>query len=156
MNFEKICLSGFALFALTVRVATLPHWSTLPRAISPSISFELLGKTTLNSRFEPEFSEELKAYDGQLVNLSGYASPYTDPQDFTKILLSRSPGGCGFCVPPNAGGVILVRRHPGENDLPAGHCLLFEGTLHLTHPETTDPEARYFHFILDGAKAVRR
>ena len=135
---------------------TLP---TLPKAASSSstaIPFSLLAKATREEDARPVYPADLTALDGRRVTLSGFATPYDDPQTATKLLLAQGGGGCFFCAPPRANGVVLVRR-ASRAPLPLwkNEPLTFEGTLHLAHPDSVDDEAGQFLFTLDEAGLVR-
>jgi len=156
---EMLMLTGLALVGLALAI-TVPSPFPLgaPRMHSDgsvAISFGLLGKTQHHSGAAPVYPKELLACDGRLVVLCGFAAPYDDPQHATKLLLTEASPGCFFCAPPCTGGVVLVRRSAMDGPLTwTQGSITFEGTLHLTHLNSTDEEANRFLFTIDGATVV--
>ena len=154
---EKIHWVVCGVVVVGITYLTTP--SLQPRIASSSsvaIPFSLLAKTTRNDEALPTYPADLLALDGHQVTISGFVTPYDDPQASTKLLLAQGGGGCYFCAPPRANGVVLVRR-ASKAPLPLwkNEPLTFEGTLHLAHAESTDEEARQFFFTLDEASMVR-
>lgn len=104
----------------------------------------------------PFFPEELRKLDGKRVSISGFITPYADPDNMTKMLLTKSPVGCYFCNPPEENGVVLVRLSAKEKPVNMDNpTISVEGTFHLVQPDSKDEEAAQFFFTIDDAKVTR-
>jgi len=143
-----------AIIALTVVISLFPGTSQAGETGTPTITFALLEKTVFNNTPPPRFPAELSKLEGKRVRLSGFATPYDDPENLAKMVLVNSPGGCFFCGPPSAAAVVLVRRVPNDPVLKnlAGPVEV-EGILHLWRAKMkNDDEARGFLFTIDEAR----
>ncbi|MEO7100326.1 MAG: DUF3299 domain-containing protein [Luteolibacter sp.] len=153
---EKIHWLVWGVVVIGLTYVTLPPLPKKASGSSTSIPFSLLAGTTRKGDAPPVYPAELVALDGRRVTVSGFATPYDDPQTAAKLLLTQGGGGCYFCAPPKENGVVLVRR---ASKLPLSlgrnEPLTFEGTLHLAHADVTDEEAGQFLFTLDEAGMVR-
>jgi len=134
---------------------TLPRLPKAASRDSTAIPFSLLAETKRNEDGVPSYPTTLMALNGRRVTISGFATPYDNPEIAAKLLLTQCGSGCFFCAPPRANGVVLVRRTSNMPLLLWGNGpLTFEGTLHLAHADSTDEEARQFLFTLDEAGVV--
>ncbi len=117
------------------------------------ISFGLLAKTVVNLLPPPKFPPELGQLEGKRIHISGFPIPYDDPEHMKKLMLVSSPGGCFFCSPPAANGIVFVRRAPGDPKLSDDVIMVnVEGTLRLWRAEMKDDdEAKGFLFTIDDA-----
>ncbi len=103
----------------------------------------------------PFFPEELKKLDGKKVSISGFITPYADPDNMTKMLLTKSPVGCFFCNPPEENGVVFIRLAAKEKPVSMDNpTITVEGTFHLVQPDCKDEEAAQFFFTIDDAKVT--
>ena len=120
------------------------------------LSFDLLAQTVLKERPPPEYPKLLDELVGKRVRITGFITPYNDPQKMAELLLVRSPGGCFYCNPPDVNAVVFVRRLPKGPPLNSdGQPMTFEGTLHLWSDKLKEGDAaRQFLFTLDDASAV--
>ncbi|MEO5716376.1 MAG: DUF3299 domain-containing protein [Luteolibacter sp.] len=153
---EKIHWLLWGVVAIAAIYLTLPPLPKTASRSSTAVPFPLLLETIRNGDAPPVYPAGLVALDGRRVTISGFATPYDDPQTAAKLLLSEGGGGCYFCAPPGANGVVLVRRaSKAPLSLWQNEPLTFEGTLHLTRADSTDEEAGRFLFTLDDAGLVR-
>jgi hypothetical protein len=154
---EKIHYLIWSLVVIVLTYLTTPsRQQKSPSGTSVAVPFSLLAETTRNEESLPRYPAHLLALDDHRVTISGFATPYDDPQIASKLLLAASGGSCYFCAPPRVNGVVLVRRI-SKSPLPLwkNQQLTFEGMLHLVHADTKDEEARQFFFTLDEASMVR-
>ena len=153
---EKIHWLVWSVVVIGLTYVTLPPLPKKASGSSTSVPFSLLAKATRNGGELPVYPADLIALEGRRVTLTGFASPYDDPETAAKLLLTQGGGGCYFCAPPRENGVVLVRR---ASKLPLSlwrnEALTFEGTLRLAHADVTDEEAGQFLFTLDEAGMVR-
>jgi len=121
------------------------------------LSFRLLAKTVCKENAAPVFPAELRKLDGKWVTISGFSSPYDDPEKMQKILLTGMSVGCFYCNPPEENGVIFVRRKSHEKPPEMENdSVTVEGIFHLVSPDSKDEEANQFIFIIDNAKIIPR
>lgn len=141
------------LLALTAIVAFFPGTARAGETAATTITFAILGKTTFSNTPPPKFPAELRKLEGKRVRISGFASPYDNPEKLTKMLLSNSPGGCFFCSPSSVNAVVFVRRIPADKPLKnIDDMVEVEGILHLWRAEMNKgDEAKGFLFTIDQA-----
>ena len=152
---EKIYWLVWGIVIVAILYLSLPPAPRAASSSSVAIPFSLLAKTTRDQGSPPVYPADLIALDGRRVTISGFATPYDDPQTALKLLLAQGGGGCFFCAPPRVNGVVLVRRTPKASQFMwTNQPLTFEGILHLSHADSTDEDARYFPFTLDEAVVV--
>ena len=154
LSIEMILHVAFIVIVIGFQIYSLPSGPPLRSPLAQTISFELLGQTKYNVGTNPIFPEKLKASDGKKVTIFGFIAPFNDPQDLSKLLLMPTNGGCYFCAPADAAGVVLVRSSVKEMTWSGGAGVTFEGILHLTQSATADEEAQQFLFTLDEARVV--
>jgi hypothetical protein len=122
------------------------------------LSFDLLKQTHENAKPPPTFPNQLRDLEGKRVRITGFITPYDDPQTMTKLIVLKTPGGCFFCNPPNINSVVFVRRRPKDPpiDMDADR-MTFEGTLHLWRSDLKqDDDASQFLFTVDDASAIQK
>lgn len=143
-----------AIIALTVVIGLFPGTSKAGEPETPTITFALLEKTVFNNTPPPKFPAELSKLEGKRVRLSGFVTPYDDPENLAKMVLVKSPGGCFFCGPSAATAVVLVRRVPSDPVLKnLTDPVEVEGILHLWRAKMkNDDEAKGFLFTIDEAR----
>ncbi len=141
-----------------------------------ALTFELLAKTTvkeppsttIHKTIEsisgpapdatplPVFPGELRKLDGKRVSISGFVTPYADPDKMSKMLLTKAPVGCFFCNPPQENGVVFIRLSAKEKPVNMDvDTITVEGTLHLVQPDSKDEETQQFFFTIDDAKVTK-
>jgi hypothetical protein len=156
MKWEMALLLAALVMVIRIQGHIEPAPPGEASATSLPISFQLLGKTRYDNNTTPIYPDELRACEGRTVTLSGFATPYDDPQHPTKMLLTQNGSGCFFCAPPDASGVVLVRCASNDVLVPWGaEAVTLEGTLRLARPDSADVEAKRFLFVIDGARVVR-
>lgn len=151
-----VLLLGAVGLVIAIQGHMQPAAASLPSPTAVPISFKLLSRTRCGGTESPVYPDELRACEGRIVTISGFATPYDDPQHPAKMLLTQTGSGCFFCAPPDARGVVLIRCSSNEVPVLWGtNAVTFEGTLHLVRPDSTDEEAKRFLFAIDGATLVR-
>lgn len=142
------------IFSLAALVGGLPGMSRAAGIEVSTITFALLEKTTFSNTTPPKFPAELSKLEGKRVRLSGFVTPYDDPEKLIKMVLVKSPGGCFFCSPSAPNAVVFVRRVPGDPPLKnIDDMVEAEGVLHLWRTEMkNNDEAKGFFFTIDEAK----
>ena len=142
------------IFALTAVIGIFFGTAGAGGREASTITFALLEKTTFSNTPPPSFPAELSKLEGKRVRISGFVTPYDDPEQLMKMVLVKSPGGCFFCSPPSANAVVFVRRIPGDPPLKNVTDMVdVEGILHLWRTEMKkDDEAKGFFFTIDEAK----
>jgi hypothetical protein len=122
------------------------------------LSFDLLKQTHENAKPPPTFPKALSDMDGNRVRITGFITPYDDPQTMTKLIVLKNPGGCFFCNPPNINTVVFVRRRPKDPPIDMDtDRMTFEGTLHLWRSDLKqDDDASQFLFTIDNATAIQK
>lgn len=155
MSKELILLGILGALGIGFQIHSLSSGPPVASSSAKAISFRLLGQTKFGDGIDPIFPEELKALDGKTTTISGFAAPFDDPQDLSKLLLTPTGGGCYFCAVPNLGGVVLVKCLSKSMTWWGGGPATFEGVLCLAQPNTADVDARQFLFTLDDARIVQ-
>lgn len=98
----------------------------------------------------PVFTSELKALDGQQVQVSGYAIPLEETGDETFVILSAFPySQCFFCG--QAGPESVIDILPGHKlpRLSVDKKTTFRGRLRLN-----DDDLRYLNYMLEEAELI--
>lgn len=135
-----------------VLALTLPKLSPELAGTAEVLPFSLLEQTRGGDGEAPVYPAPLRALDGKVVSVTGFAVPYDDPQRAVKLLLCASGGGCFFCAPARSNATMLVHR---ASDLPFS-CwnqgpVTFTGRLRLFSAAAPGEDAGFL-FTLDHAE----
>lgn len=89
-----------------------PPTRPLPRS-GDLLGWDVLARVdfkTTPERYVPQFSPELKALDGQEVKIAGFMLPLEAGKKQRRILLTRMPVTCTFCL-PGGGPESVIEVH---------------------------------------------
>ena len=103
----------------------------------------------LQARFHTDYSQEIKALDGQEVKLMGFIYPLEGGLEHERFLLTAWPPSCPFCLPAGPSQMVEVLcEEPVEFTEGA---VLMAGRFELLED---DPSGMYYR--MHGAKEVER
>jgi hypothetical protein len=150
---KTVCLLSTLSLSLWLS-STTAH--AQPNVEAPcTLTFKMLAGATYSDDKPAVYPEELKKLEGKQVVLTGFVSPFDDPANMKKFMLTQSAVGCFFCNPPEPNGVMLVRLPKNSKPLNWDSATLaMQGTLHLNHKSAQDPDGDGFLFTMDDAKVV--
>jgi len=94
--------------------ATIDDFAHLvPPTPEGAISWDLLGSTEEYmevidgmSHMRPDFSDEVKALDGETVRIKGFIYPMENQERMQEFLFTALPPSCPYCLPAGAGYII--------------------------------------------------
>jgi len=103
----------------------------------------------LQARFHTDYSDEIKALDGQEVKLMGFIYPLQGGLEHARFLLTAWPPSCPFCLP--AGPSQMVEVLCEEPVAFTEGAILLVGKFELLRD---DPSGMYYR--MRGAKELER
>jgi uncharacterized protein len=103
----------------------------------------------LQAIFHTDYSEEIKALDGQEVKLMGFIYPLEGGLEHARFLLTAWPPSCPFCLP--AGPAQMVEVFCEEPVEFTEGAILMAGKFEVLEE---DPSGMYYR--MQGAKEVER
>lgn len=110
------------------------------------LPWSLMRQTTGSMRRGGEFSEELLALDGQLVNVMGFMVPQEQFRNVTNFMILPLPIECYFCAMPPDRDVMNVELKEGETEDIWKEPVLIIGTLNIHQ----GPDVRFFYSLTDA------
>ena len=125
------------------------------------INWKLLGKIDFEERyneevqdyiFYPIFHPQVKAFEGQKVQIKGYVIPFQETGSEDLIILSAFPfSNCFFCGNAGPESVMDIQlRKPLRKRLSQDDVVSFRGKLRLN-----DTDLYYLNYILEDAQIVK-
>jgi hypothetical protein len=111
------------------------------------LPWELLGETTVDSKFRPTFARYMKELEGKQVSLTGFMQPLGEDLDAASFMFIEYPVGCWYCEMPEVTGIIYVELPLGRTATLSRNLVRVTGRLALN---TTDPED--FLYAIRNAK----
>ncbi|WP_200272248.1 DUF3299 domain-containing protein [Luteolibacter pohnpeiensis] len=120
------------------------------------VTFKLLGLGSHPDGRPPIYPRSINELAGKKVKITGFVSPYDDPNHMIKLMLTEGAVGCFFCNPPEENGVVLVRFPKNAKPLKwDSDTLTIEGVFHLMGSDKNDDESNGFMYIIDDARVVK-
>jgi hypothetical protein len=111
------------------------------------LDWKLVMKTKGSLRSGAIYEEELKAKDGQRIDLIGFMVPLNQFKDLTEFILLPVPIECYFCRMPPARDVVFVTMAPGKTvDFVFQEPVMINGVLRLKG----EPGTKFFYVIEDA------
>lgn len=100
--------------------------------------------------YKPEFQDNVKALDGQIITIKGSMFPLNETDDQKLFLLGPFPLSCPFHY--HVGPALVLEVHADAHPVPFTYDpVILTGTLQIVHD---DPENNVFYKLLD-ARQVR-
>jgi hypothetical protein len=81
---------------------------------STKLSFETLGNWTYIEGKTP-IPDDVKKFDGQEVELSGFMMPLTQTEQITEFMMIQALWGCCYGKPPAVNHVVMVKMNGGQS-----------------------------------------
>lgn len=110
------------------------------------LSWSLMRATKGSMRKGAEFSPELLALDGQLVNVMGFMVPQEQFRNVTNFMILPLPIECYFCAMPPDRDIMNVELKEGETEDIWREPVLIIGTLNIHK----GPDVRFFYSLTNA------
>lgn len=110
------------------------------------LSWQLMRETRGSMRKGGEFSEELLALDGHLVNVMGFMVPQEQFRNVTNFMMLPLPIECYFCQMPPDRDIMNVELKEGETEDIWKEPVLIIGTLNIHE----GPDVRFFYSLTEA------
>lgn len=110
------------------------------------LPWSLMRETKGSMRRGGEFSEELLALDGHLVNVMGFMVPQEQFRNVTNFMMLPLPIECYFCAMPPDRDIMNVELKEGETEDIWKEPVLIIGTLNIHQ----GPDVRFFYSLTDA------
>ncbi len=132
-----------SLFLLLLMATLLWSNNEAEEASNDILSWDVLAKVETVEKdllMIPKFSEDIKALDGQVIQLRGYIMPLDQAKEQKHFVLSANPvAGCYFCVPGGPESMVEVKA---KKKVKFGYNpITISGTLELL---ADDPMGMYY------------
>lgn len=112
----------------------------------PLMKWELIRKTTGNIAIAPTYPDELKAYDGQFVDIVGFTIALNQYRNMTEFMLLPLPLECYFCQIPPMKDQMLVTMAEGETAQLYKDPVVIHGRFRLRK----DSSEKFFYYLEDA------
>lgn len=132
-----------SLFLLLLMATLLWSNNDSEEANNDILSWDVLAKVETVEKdllMVPNFSEDVQALDGQVIQLRGYIMPLDQAKEQKHFVLSANPvAGCYFCVPGGPESMVEVKA---KKKVKFGYNpITISGTLELL---ADDPMGMYY------------
>ena len=115
----------------TPLLAAAPESPTLTAAgKAQSLSFDLLKSWTYVEKKNTPIPAEIRALDGQTVEMIGFMVPLSEVQNITQFTLAPSLWGCCYGQPPAVNHMIVVNMPKGQTSKFYSGAISVRGVFH--------------------------
>ena len=106
----------------------------------------VLGETTIERGFKPQFLPYLTQLEGKSVSLTGFMQPLGEGPDVSAFLLLEYQVGCWYCESPERITIVQVEMGEGQTIALRRGLVKVEGKLSMNR---TDPE-KFLYTLTDS------